>query len=152
MPNDRTLAPLFLGRGARFVEGGRWAEARGFSDELILSQICWGLELALKAYLLAQGCPDDHNGRAHGHDLIKASFAAQQLGLAIGRPMEWLLADVGPFARRHAIPEALARRPDLLARHGALELAEDLVLRVRRSLMGQDAPATPSPTLLFYAG
>lgn len=66
--------------------------------------------------------------------------------------MEWLLADVGPFARRHAIPEALARRPDLLARHGALELAEDLVGRVRRGLMGQDAPATPSPTLLFYAG
>ncbi len=152
MPNDRTLAPLFLGRGARFVEAGRWAYARGFSDELVLSQICWGLELALKAYLLAQGCTDDHNRRAHRHDLIKASFAAQRLGLALGRPMEWLLADVGPFARRHAIPEALARRPDLLARHDALELAEDLVRRVRRSLMGQDAPATPSPTLLFYAG
>lgn len=152
MPNDRTLAPLFLARAARFVEAGRWAQARGFSDELVLSQICWGLELALKAYLLAQGCTDDHNRRAHRHDLIKASFAAQQLGLALGRPMEWLLADVGPFARRHAIPEALARRPDLLARHGALELAEDLVGRVRRGLMGQDAPATPSPTLLFYAG
>lgn len=152
MPNDRTLAPLFLGRGARFVEAGRWAQARDFSDELVLSQICWGLELALKAYLLAQGCTDDHNRRAHRHDLIKASFAAQQLGLALGRPMEWLLADVGPFARRHAILEALARRPDLLARHGALELAEDLVRRVRRSLMGHDALATPSPTLLFYAG
>lgn len=152
MPNDRTRAPLFLGRGARFVEAGRWAQARGLSDELVLSQICWGLELTLKAYLLAQGCTDDHNRRAHRHDLIKASFAAQRLGLALGRPMEWLLADVGPFARRHAIPEALARRPDLLARHDALELAEDLVRRVRRSLMGQDAPATPSPTLLFYAG
>ncbi|MDZ4320508.1 MAG: hypothetical protein U1A07_16975 [Phenylobacterium sp.] len=152
MPNDRTLAPLFLSRGARFVEAGRWAQARGFSDELVLSQICWGLELALKANLLAQGCTDDHNRRAHRHDLIKASFAAQQLGLPLGRPMEWLLADVGPFARRHAIPEALARRPDLLARHGALELAEDFVRRVRRSLMGQDASATPSPTLLFYPG
>jgi len=152
MPNDRTLAPLFLGRGARFVEAGRWAQARGLSDELVLSQICWGLELTLKAYLLAQGCTDDHNRWAHRHDLIKASFAAQQLGLALGRPMERLLADVGPYARRHAIPEALARRTDLLARHGALELAEDFVRRVRRSLMGQDASATPSPTLLFYPG
>ena len=54
MPNDRTLAPLFLARGARFIEAGRWARARGFSDELVLSQLCWGLELALKGYLLAK--------------------------------------------------------------------------------------------------
>lgn len=29
MPNDRTLAPLFLARGSRFIEAGRWARARG---------------------------------------------------------------------------------------------------------------------------
>ncbi|MCR5876840.1 hypothetical protein LRS10_23410 [Phenylobacterium sp. J426] len=145
MANDRDLAPLLLQRGARFVESGRWARARGFSDELVLSQLCWGLELALKGYLLARGCSDEHNRRAHRHDLIKASHAAQQLGLTLGRSMEWLLADVAPYARRHAIPEALARRPDLLARHDAVSLAEGLVCRVRRALRVGGSPDTPLP-------
>jgi len=152
MANDRHLAPLFLRRGARFIEAGRWAHARGFSDELVLSQVCWGLELILKAYLLARGCSDEHNRRAHRHDLIKASFAAQQLGLTLGRPMEWLLADVAPYARGHAILDALDRRPDLLARHRALDLAEDLLHRVRRWLAGGDPPHLPSSTVLFFAG
>jgi len=149
MRNDRTLAPLFLARGARFIEAGRWARARGFSDELVLSQLCWGLELALKGYLLAKGCSDDHNRRTHGHDLVTASLAAQQLGLTLGRPLEWFLADVGPYARRHAIPGAPARRYSLGT---TLALAEDLVRQVGRALSGCGERDAPSPTLLFYAG
>ena len=62
------------------------------------------------------------------------------------------LADVAPYARGHAILEALDRRPDLLARHRALDLAEDLLHRVRRWLAGGDPPHLPSSTVLFFAG
>lgn len=151
MPIDQDLAPLFLRRGAHFIEAGRWACTRGHGDELVLSQVCWGLELVLKAYLLANGCTDEQNRQTHGHDLIKAAFAAQRRGLVLGRHIEWFLADAAPYARRHAIPEALARRPDLLGRHDAVKLAEDLLRRVRSARRGPPAPA-PSPTLLFYAG
>jgi hypothetical protein len=152
MTSDRKLAPLFVRRGARFIAAGSWARARGHSDELVLSHVCWGLELVLKGYLLAHGCTDEHNRRAHGHDLIKAGFAAQRLGLVLGRPLEWLLVDAAPYARRHAIPEALARRPDLIARHRPLDLAEDLVRRVQRALSGRTSAGAPCQTLLFYAG
>jgi hypothetical protein len=103
--------------------------AENFGDELVLSNICWGLELVLKAYLLANGCPDEHNRRVHRHDLIKASFAAQRLGLPLGRALEWFLVDVAPYARRHAIPEA-----------------------VYSALSGRARMAPPLPSLLFYAG
>lgn len=152
MSNDRALAPLFLCRGARFIAAGRWAQARGHSDELVLSHVCWGLELVLKAYLLAHGCTDDHNRHAHGHDLIKAGFAAQRLGLKLSRRLEWLLVDAAPYARRHAISEALARRPDLLSRHQPLDLAEDLVRRVSCILSRRTSAGAPGDTLLFYAG
>lgn len=152
MANDKRLAPLFLGRADRFMETARWAQARGHSDELVLSHVCWGLELALKAYLLAHGCTDDHNRSVHRHDLIKASFAAQRLGLVLGRPLEWMLADAAPYARRHAIPEALARRPDLLRRHSTLAHAEGLLGAIRRALRGEAPTDAPSPTILFHAG
>ena len=152
MTSDRKLAPLFLVRGAHFIASGRWAQARGHSGDMDLSHVCWGIELVLKAYLLAHGCTDEHNRRAHGHDLIKAGFAAQRRGLVLGRPLEWFLVDAAPYARRHAVPEALARRPDLLARHGPLNLAEHLVRRVRRDLRGAPPTQAPAPSLLFYAG
>lgn len=152
MSRDRTLAPFFLTNGARFIATARLARSRNFGDELVLSHVCWGLELVLKAYLLANGCSDEHNRRAHRHDLIKAGFAAQRLGLPLSRDMEWFLVDAAPYARRHAIPEALARRPDLIQRHGALTLAEQLLARVRSTLGGRAPVGPPSPSLLFYAG
>lgn len=152
MTTDGKLAPLFLDRGASFIASGRWAQARGHSGELVLSHVCWGLELVLKAYLLAHGCTDEHNRRAHGHDLIKAGFAAQRLGLVLGRQLEWFLVDAAPYARRHAVPEALVRRPDLLARHRPLDLVEHLVRHVRRDLSGAPPTQAPATSLLFYAG
>lgn len=132
MTTDPDLAPLFLSRGEAFIEGARLAASRALSDELVLSNVCWGLELILKAYLLAHGVTDDHNRRIHGHDLLKAATAGEEFGLALDRKATRFLTAVAPYARRHAINEALHRRPDLMRRHEPLRLADDIVQEVKR--------------------
>ena len=139
---DRDLAPLFLSRGEAFIAGAHWAAAQAHSDEHVLSNVCWGLELVLKAFLLAHGVTDDHNRRVHGHDLLKAAAAGQQLGLALDRKAKRFLTDVAPYARRHAIDEALARLPDLMQRYRPLQRADEIVQEVKRACADGLAPAT----------
>lgn len=132
MTTDRDLVPLFLSRGETFIDGARWASDRALSDELVLSNVCWGLELVLKAFLLAHGVTDDHNRRVHGHDLLKATVAGQDFGLALDRKASRFLTAVAPYARRHAINEALHRRPNLMKHHQPLWRADDIVQEVKR--------------------
>lgn len=143
MTTDRDLAPIFLSRGKTFIAGAREAAARAESDELVLSNVCWGLELVLKAYLLAHGVTDDHNRRVYGHDLLKAAAAGQQFGLSFDPKASAFLTDVAPYARRHAIDEALARWPDLMRRHRPLERADDILQAVIRA-GGQRLAPTPA--------
>ncbi len=86
----------------------------------------------MKAFLLAHGVTDDHNRRVHGHDLLKATVAGQDFGLALDRKASRFLTAVAPYARRHAINEALHRRPNLMKRHQPLRRADDIVQEVKR--------------------
>lgn len=133
MTIDRDLAPLLLSRGETFIASAHWAAEQAHSDELVLSNVCWGLELVLKAFLLSHGVTDDHNRRVHGHDLLKAATAGLEFGLALDPKATRFLADVAPYARRHAIDEALFRRPDLMQCHRPLQRANDIVREVKRA-------------------
>ena len=146
MTTDRELAPLFLGRGLTFIAGAREADAQAFSDEIVLSNVCWGLELVLKGLLLSHGVSDDHNRRIHGHDLLKTAAAGRDFGLALDPDALSFLTDIAPYARRHAIDEALAKWPDFMRRHHPLQRAADIVHEVKRA-GGEGLERTPGPPL-----
>ncbi|MDQ7813984.1 hypothetical protein [Brevundimonas sp.] len=98
--------------GLRFLAEARRGLDAGRSEESVLQNVGWGLELVLKAALQSQGWNDDRCRREIRHDLLKALDAVEKTVLA--RPRREARAVVGWLSqgyRGRRIGERLAADP-----------------------------------------
>lgn len=98
--------------GLRFLADARRGLDAGRSEENVLQNVGWGLELVLKAALQGQGWTDDRCRLEIRHDLEKALDAVEKAGLA--RPRREARDVVGWLSegyRHRRIGERLASDP-----------------------------------------
>lgn len=132
----------------RFVETARGAGDRDdpWGREHALQNVCYALELGLKAYLQATGWSDDRCRIEIRHDLVKALAAAEQAGLsAPPSDLAQALKAVSVHYTRHEIGSYVrneGRQVDV----GQIVDETALFLRSARLALGKPNRARPPAT------
>jgi hypothetical protein len=105
------------------------------AEEIVYQNLCYAVELGLKAFVRANSWSDDRCRREIRHDLVKAYRAAEDAGLtALDAETVRMLVILTPFYSRHAIDEFVRGGQSGLNPARSLLLAGSLLDRVRRSL------------------
>lgn len=97
---DRELAAVFLANGEGFLPSAA-SDDRGEVGE-ICYVIAIATELALKAFLVAQGWSDDRCRRDVSHDLERALAFANAAGLNVGPELDGAIGVLNAYYPKHA--------------------------------------------------
>ena len=126
---DRHLAAVFFANGEGFLPGDVSGD-RGDAREICYA-IAIATELALKAFLVAQGWSDDRCRRDVRHDLEKALAFARAAGLKVAPGLDGAIAVLNAYYPKHAFDRFVVPAGDEAFPARARAIVADLFASVR---------------------
>jgi len=126
---DRELAAVFLANGEGFLTGADRADREGAGE--ICYAIAIATELALKAFLVAQGWSDDRCRRDVRHDLQKALVFAEAAGLKTVAGLDGIVTVLNAYYPKHAFDSFVVPAGDTAFPSRAHAIVADLFESVR---------------------
>ncbi|MFC3677074.1 hypothetical protein [Ferrovibrio xuzhouensis] len=126
---DRELAATFFANGKGFLPSAASAD-RGDACEVCYA-VAIATELALKAFLVAQGWSDDRCRRDVRHDLEKALAFAKAAGLEAVAELDGVVSVLNAYYPNHAFDRFVVPAGDEAFPARARAIVADLFERVR---------------------
>lgn len=126
---DRELAATFFANGEGFLPSAASTD-RGDAREICYA-IAIAAELALKAFLVAQGWSDDRCRRDVRHDLEKALASAKEAGLKAAAELDGVICVLNAYYPSHTFDRFVVPAGDKAFPAKARSIVADLFEGVR---------------------
>jgi hypothetical protein len=125
------LAAVFLANGEGFLTGAVRADRDDAGEICYAIAIAIATELALKAFLVAQGWSDDRCRRDVRHDLEKALAFAEAAGLKTVGGLDGIVSVLNAYYPKHAFDSFVVPAGDTAFPARAREIVAELFECVR---------------------